>query len=190
MYIWWYAEIICYCWYSFRTFIKYLEVLIVPRSDESPVNTSIEKNPLRTTNWTVSWIIQIKGHLFCPTNWYLKCAWTDSGKGPVFCPFVKFFLMRNLVHGNSIAAKENSRNNFYLLSLPSPWEEAMIRNSHSLGVGKKTKSRYDLRNTRKRGSWQDWSQPIFPFSPHGIPLFYPCTIRVFKGHSKTVNSSR
>ena len=105
-----------------------------------------------------------------------KFAWTDSGKGPIFCPFVKFliFPMRNLVHGNSIAAKENSRNNFYLLSLPSPWEEAMIRNSHSLGVGKKTKSGYDLRNTRKRGSWQDWSQPIFPFSPHGTPLLHPC----------------
>ena len=59
--------------------------------------------------------------------------------------------MRNLVHGNSIAAKENSRNNFYLLSLPSPWEEAMIRNSHSLGVGKKL-NRGTIWETHERGN--------------------------------------
>ena len=62
--------------------MKYLEVLIVPSSDEYSVN--IEKNPLRTTNWTVSWIIQTKGYLFCPTNWYLNAHEPIPERGRFF----------------------------------------------------------------------------------------------------------
>ena len=144
-----------------------------------------EKNPLRTTKWTVSWIIQIVKVIFfvSPTDksqWYRK----RFRKRPVFCPFVKFliFLMRNLVHGNSIAAKENSRNNFYLLSLPSPWEEAMIRNSHSLGVGKKL-NRGTIWETHERGDLNKIGRSHFRLMGH------PC-YRVFNRNSDICRFTR